>query len=335
MLKNFIMADFIYYSFYCVLLALPLFAVWAAINIFRNRPSWGQVRAMGATAGIFLWIQIIFYFALVDGAFGLISFMADFPIWADLSIFIIFLLVLLFIFYKLNGRNKFKPALFISLVIVPLGLPGSGLIAKLLKIEAIELSQKAGVYYIARRTNELNQIWPQNKITPIGKIIFKTSHEKGSLGDRFTAIRLTGMGFTKMSSKIDKIHGVDSVYLKKFSNNKAELRIVENKVDSASLRGDQMTDEWIKDNARKLVGSNDEKLQETGKLILEAYENNNIVITRELWKYNLEKTSVKITLLDESAKKIREIEPPKGTDTLIKKEIERSCDSGKLNCELN
>ena len=331
------MANFIYYSFYAVLIVLLLFAAWTAINVFRNKPSWGQVRIMGATAGIFLWIQVIFYLALADGFFGIISFMADFPIWVDLAIFIIFLLVLLFIFGKLKRRDTFKPVLFISLVVIPLGLPGAGLVAKLTKIGTLELSQKAGII-LAKKADNLsssNKIWHQNKITPIGKIIFETSHEKGSLGDRFIAIRLTGMGFIKMSSKTDKIHGIDGVYFRKISNNKAELRIIENKVDGAVLSDSQMTDEWIEKSAKELINSNDINLKETGEMILSAYRNDNIVFTRELWKYNLEKASVKITLLDENAKKIREIEAPKGTDTLIKKEIERSCNSGKLNCELN
>ncbi len=118
-----------------------LAALWISFQAFRGKISWGQARVMGIPFTLFLWIQGMFLLVLGADAFAIVSYIIDLPIWIDILIFILLLLIIFGIFFKLLGRNTFKPGLFIPLVLVPLSIPGVGYLGKMTKTGAITLTE--------------------------------------------------------------------------------------------------------------------------------------------------------------------------------------------------
>jgi len=329
--------DWIVIIFYSVLLILLLSGFMFVIQVFRGRVSWGQARAMGISATLFLWIEVIFFLVVFESAFGIVSFIVDLPFWVDLLIALMIFLLIGGIFLKLLKRKTFKPALFLLIVLIPLGIPGIHMVAKISKVGGIEIIQKYGMYFVKSSTSKVDvakHLWPQIKTTIIGKVKFENSHLKGRLGDRLSALRLTGMGYKKLNSKLNSLHGIDGVYIKKSSNGKiSKILIVENKVDSSKLAygpPKQMSDEWVMNNANKLVYQNNDTLRQTGKLIIDTMNHNPTLIEKQLWKHNLELGYTNVKILGKDAESIKSIS--KWDDDLIANELKKWCNKGKIEC---
>ena len=322
-------------------------SVWFAFSAYKKKISWGKARAMGITASSFIWVQILFYLALFEGGIGVISFLVDLPFWIDilLSLMIIFIGVILYI--KLLKRKTFKHKLFIAAIMVPLSIPGGAVVAKLIKTGTIETSRIFGIYIVKNQKNDATFIdniiinntkkdphFPQKKETPIGKIEFRNSHEKGRLGDRITALRLTGMGYKKLTSKIDNIHGIDGVFIKKNESGEIiEVLIVENKVDSARLADNQMSNDWLLKQAELMRNSHDIALQKTGQIIIDSIDNPNIIFKKELWQHDLYKGLTIVKRLGQSGEVLNALHKYK--DNLINNELKRACEKKIYTCELN
>ena len=330
-------ADWLVIIFYSILLILLLSGFIFAIQAFRGRVSWGQARVMGVTATLFVWIEAIFFLVVFESAFGIVSFVVNRPFWVDLLMALIVFLLIGGILFKLSRRNTFKLALFLPLVLVPLGIPGVHMVAKLVKVGCVEITEKSGMYFIKSTTcttDIIKRPWPQIKKTVIGEIKFKNSHEKGRLGDRLSALRLTGIGYKKINSKINSLHGIDGVYIKKANNGKIrEILIVENKVDGSQLSfgpPKQMSDEWVIGNAKKMLKSNDKTLRQTAELIIGTMNNNPALIQKQLWKHDLETGHTSVKLLGKDAELINTI--AKWDDVMIANELRKWCNKGKLEC---
>lgn len=330
-------ANWIIVTFYSILVILLLSGLLFAIQALRGRLSWGQARVMGISAALFVWIELIFFLVVFESAFGIISFIIDLPFWLDILIAVIVFLLIGGIFLKLLKRDTFRPALFIPLVLIPLGIPGVHIVAKVAKIGCVDITQKYGMYFVKSAPCQVDvakKVWPQIKSTIIGNVKFINSHVKGRFGDRLSAIRLTGMGYKKLNSKLNTIHGIDGVYIKKTNGKIREIIIAENKVDRAQLSygpPKQMSDEWVRNNAMKLAEHNSKSLQQTGNLIIDAMNNNPSLIQKQLWKHDLELGHTSVTLLGKDAEFIKS--KYKWEDGSISNELKKWCDKGRLECD--
>ena len=330
-------ADWIIIIFYSILLLLLLSGLLFAIQAFRGRVSWGQARVMGVSAALFIWIEVIFFLVVFESAFGIVSFIVELPFWVDLLMSLMIFLLIGGIFLKLLKRNTFKPALFLPMVLIPLGIPGVHMVAKIAKVGCVEITQKYGMYFVKSSTckvDAVKQLWPQIKTTIIGKIKFENSHVKGRLGDRLSALRLTGMGYKKLNSKLNSLHGIDGVYIKKLNNGKIrEILIVENKVDGSQLAYGpprQMSDEWVMNNAKKMVNQNNETLRKTGELIINTMNNNPKLMQKQLWKHDLESGYTSVKILGKDAESV--MTKSKLKDNMISNELKKWCGKGRIEC---
>lgn len=329
-------SEWITIGFYIILSVFMLSGLLFSIQAIRGKISWGQARIMGVSATLFLWVETIFYLVAFESAFGIVSLIIDLPLWVDFLIAFIVFLFILGIFIKLSRRATFKPALFLSLVLIPLGIPGVNIVAKVTKIGCVELTHKYGMYIVKNtdcKVDVAKKLWPQTKKTIIGEISFKNSHVKGRLGDRLSALRLTGMGYKKLNSKINTLHGIDGVYIKRKNGKINEILIVENKVDGSQLSygpPKQMSDEWIIGNAHKMLSKENKSLQQTGKLIINAMNNNPVLIKKQLWKHDLETGDTSVKKIGKHGEVMETVK--KWKDNLIPNELKKWCNKGRITC---
>lgn len=202
-------ADWLLVLFYGFLVAATTYSMVLAVKAFRHRITWGQARRMGVPFAIFVWLQAIFYFVVFDGAYGIVSIVLATPLWLDLLISAITIIAVGILFFILQRRPKFKPHLFIPLVLIPLGIPGTHLVAKLVRVGAIEVAP-VGALMALKHGDTVAEVLgdyaddisihiplvrsiPKATETVIGQITFLTTVGKGVLGDALTARRLTGM----------------------------------------------------------------------------------------------------------------------------------------------
>lgn len=139
---------------YVVLGVLILFGMNIIINLYKNKPTWGQVRIMGIPFVFFLWIQVIFWIVMAESLYSIVSFIANIPIWIDILISIIILGMILIVFFKVSKNTKFNKALFIPVVLIPLGFPGISVVAKAVKLGSMEITKTSG-FYIVKNINFL------------------------------------------------------------------------------------------------------------------------------------------------------------------------------------
>lgn len=175
--------------------------------------------------------------------------------------------------------------------------------------------------------------WPQIRNTKIGKIIFANSITKGRFGERLTAKRLTGMGYTKIKSKYDSSHGIDGVYIKKKKGKINEIIITESKVDGGTLNAGppkQMSDEWIIDQCHKLLSSGDPDAKQTARLVLDTMQDNPNIIKKQLWKHDLENGKTIVYNLDNNGNINNKVYS--WEDKLIENELRIWCEKGRLKC---
>ncbi|MEA3641656.1 MAG: hypothetical protein VBE63_17185 [Lamprobacter sp.] len=176
--------------------------------------------------------------------------------------------------------------------------------------------------------------WPQRRLAANGRVIaFVSSHQKGTLGDRLTALRLTGQGYEKLPSKYSSLHGIDGVFVRRRANGEvSEIRLVENKVDSAMLSAGppaQMSDAWIRQSCQKMLNSGDTQTADTARLVLEHLDSPKL--RRELWHHDLSTGKTTVRTVDS-------IGQPQGInqrwgDQLMANELNRQCAGARLVCE--
>ncbi len=290
-----------------------MIGLYITIQAFRNKISWGAARYMGIPMTIFAWMTFIYVLVLFEIAYGFVSFILDWPIWIEISLFVVVLVLSLGLYFKLLHREKFKSNLFVALFLVPLGIPGIPTAAKLIS--------RVGPEIITQKVPRVKPRFPQKvQISDSGWVVeFPNPHSKGRLGDSLTARRLTARGYEKAISKIDKIHGIDGVYIKYDGNRRLEeILIVENKVDGSQLVGDQMTADWITRNVDKMVAHPDVNVRRTGELI----RRNPGMVRKQLWHHDLGSGRTTISTLDDKARKSWV-----GTENYIGRLIRKRCES--------
>ncbi len=269
---------------------------------------------MGIPMTIFAWMNVIYGLVLFEGIYGIASLILSFPIWVDISLFAIVLILAMGLYFKLLHREKFKPNLFVALFLVPLSIPGLHTAGKLIpRVTPTDLAPpaiiKSGTHF------------PQRvQVVGSGYVVeFPNSHSKGRLGDSLTARRLTARGYRKEKSKVDQAHGIDGVYVRyKRNGHPKEILIVENKVDRGTLISDQMTDAWVTRNVEKMVVHSDRKVRHTGELI-RKYPH---LIRKELWHHDLKSGKTSVSVLDREAK----TSPPRIENYLVN-QIRQRCES--------
>jgi hypothetical protein len=168
-----------------------------------------------------------------------------------------------------------------------------------------------------------------SKIKP-AVVNFKNSHEKGTLGDRITNVKMGGMGYKPLKSKIDQIHGFDSVFVKKEANETIkDLVIIENKANTKGnpfkLADGQMSNEWIDKLIEEMLKHEKAEIRETAELL----KNNRDKIRTELWHHDFDNGVIKRYELDDGKiVNLRNV----WKDSTIKNEIARQCGTKALDC---
>lgn len=272
-----------------VWITLGIIGLLMAINMFRNSIRWPVARYMGVTAAIFGWMVFIYWLVLFEGVYGIASIILDWPLWMDISLFLGIFALSLYLYFKLLHREKFKPQLFASLFLLPLSIPGIHTTGKLFR--ASEIIKELPAPKIK------TQYFQETVVADSGYIVkFRDSHEKGRLGDSLTARHLTAKRYDKEISKLDKVHGIDGVYVRRDSSRKPlDITIVENKVDSSRLSPGQMSDDWVGEKLARMMEHGDDSLRQTARLI----RSNPDIVRKELWHHNLRTGTTSIYSLDE------------------------------------
>ena len=135
------MADFVYWSFYVLGLAFAVSLLISVVTAFIGKPSWGQMRVTGVTLALFAWINALFYLAIFEAAFGVISFILNFPIWINIVLSLLLFGAASVIFIQLSQRSTFKPEAFIAIVLVPLSISGVSIIGTAAKEGSLLVSK--------------------------------------------------------------------------------------------------------------------------------------------------------------------------------------------------
>lgn len=175
--------------------------------------------------------------------------------------------------------------------------------------------------------------WPRHQRAANGKtIVFLNSQQKGRLGDRLTALRLTGQGYEKLKSKYNALHGIDGVYVKRSANGEVlEIRLIDSKVDSAQLNPGppaQMSDAWIRQSCQKMLDSGDPQTARTARLILDHFESPKL--RREVWHHDLSTGKTTVRPVDTRGRPRHATEH--WDDRLVVNELDRQCELDRLAC---
>lgn len=176
--------------------------------------------------------------------------------------------------------------------------------------------------------------WPQRLPAANGQVIvFASSQQKGTLGDRLTALRLTGQGYEKLPSKYNSLHGIDGVFVRRSPTGEiAEIRLVENKVDSAVLNPGppaQMSDDWIRHACHKMLNSGDARTADTAHLLLDYLDSPKL--RRELWHHDLATGKTRVRSVDRTGRP--QAIDQAWDDRLVANELSRQCDTARLVCQ--
>jgi hypothetical protein len=148
-------------AFYLLGIACALSILVSAINALRGKPSWGQARVMGVTSVLFGWINLLFYFAVFQAGYGIVSAILNFPDWIDILLSILLFVFAAIIYFLLSARSTFKPEPFIAVVLLPLSLTGVKIVNTSFK-EGTLLVNKVGLFYVPEivtsQTKKLSKI---------------------------------------------------------------------------------------------------------------------------------------------------------------------------------
>jgi hypothetical protein len=135
------MIDFVYWAFYALGLAFAVSFLVSVVTAFMGKPSWGQMRVTGVTLALFGWINALFYLAVFEAAFGIISFILNLPSWINIALSILLFGAASVIFIQLSQRATFKPEAFIAVVLVPLSISGVSIIGTAAKEGSLLVSK--------------------------------------------------------------------------------------------------------------------------------------------------------------------------------------------------
>lgn len=295
---------------------LGIVGLYISIQVFRNRISWGTARYMGIPIATFAWMNIIYWFVLFEGAYGFLSLVLDWPLWIDISLFCVILVLSLWVYFRLLHREKFKPNLFWTLFLIPLSIPGIHTAGKLIpRVAPIETVKPAKIIKSSAPFPQTVHVYGSGY-----QVEFLDSQSKGRLGDSLTARRLTAEGYTKETSKLDQVHGIDGVFVRYNTHGRPKkILVVENKVDKGRLTSHQMTDDWIKREVDKMLKNPEAKVRHTGRLI-QKYRH---LVHKELWHHDLRNGKTTISVLDGEANKSSFRE-----EKYIGNQIKRRCQTG-------
>ena len=235
------MATLIIVFFYGGFLALLSSALFFAVRAFQNRPSWGQMRLIGVTAALFVWIEIIFHLAVFENAISFVSFVLDLPVWFDLVVAGSVLIVVATVYFRLKKRNTFNNAAFVALVLIPLGIPSIQMIGKLIRAGSSEVVVMVGGFLVKKP-----------HVIPIPLHVNVAVY-----GEKITSAILLSRGYVRIESHVSGNQGIDGIFVKYAPESKskrdiAEVIIEETKVGSGRLAQGQMTKGWINDRLEVL-----------------------------------------------------------------------------------
>ena len=118
--------------FFGVWMALAAIGLCLAVQLYRNKINWFRARCMGITMTIFAWMNAVYGLVLFEGVYGVFSIALDLPLVVDIALFVAILGVSAGVYFKLRGKPTFKSAVFVSLFLVPLSIPGLPTAAKLM-----------------------------------------------------------------------------------------------------------------------------------------------------------------------------------------------------------
>lgn len=193
---------------------------------------------------------------------------------------------------------------------------------------------KSGVLTMDNAKRIAHSPWRLKFSTVRGVILFENSHAKGRLGDHLTARRLTAMGFKKLSSKYNTLHGIDGIYVKHDASGKiSEIKIVENKMDSSTLQPGpprQMSQLWIENNLGKMMVSSDKETRKIAETTLYAIKNNPSIVSTELWHHDLMRGVTVVKRVDQNGFSKEIIK--RYDDRMIFNTLEKQCEKGSLVC---
>ena len=292
--------------FYAVWIILAAVGLSIAIQVYRKKISWGQARRMGIPMTVFAWMNIIYGFVLFEGAYGLVSVLLDLPIWMDIALFLGVFGMMMGVYFKLRRRAKFNPAVFMSLFLIPLSIPGTHMAAKLVPamgkvmpavgrlvplIPGVQTAKKLIPLNASeiRKLDEIPKPFPQwAQIGGSGyRVEFQDTLSKGTFGDWLTARRMGVKGYKKLASKIDESHGLDGVYAR-YNNGNLQA----------------------------------EEVRRTGVLIRSRPD----LVRKELWHHDLDNGVTTISSLDaEAAKTSRK------TEEFISNQVRKRCESARTD----
>ena len=119
-------------TFFCVWLASAAIGLGLAVKLYRDKIKWPRARRMGINMAIFTWMNAIYGFVLFEGIYGVVSVILDLPLIVDVALFLAILGTAAGVYLKLRGKPKFRSAVFVSLFLVPLSIPGFSTAAKLM-----------------------------------------------------------------------------------------------------------------------------------------------------------------------------------------------------------
>ncbi len=289
-----------------------LFAVLA----FRNRVKPGAARRMGVPAIIFTWMGFIYWLVLFEGAYGLVGMLLDLPLWVDIVFFLVILGLSITIYSILLRRKKFNSEWFRAIFLIPLTIPGvhtaARLVPKAIPTPVVKVESPAPGVRFPR----------QEAVAGSGyRVEFENTHSKGRLGDHLTARRLTAKSYTKMVSKLNRLHGIDGVYVRfDGKGNPREILIVENKVDFARLAPDQMTDRWVTERVDAMLAHPKNDVRRTGELI----RDNRSVVRKELHHHDLGSGKTTISSVDAEGRTSRV-----RTESFLAEQVRKLCEAKK------
>ena len=308
------------YTILALWVVLSMVGVFFAIQAFRAKITWGKARLMGIPMVVFGWMTFIYWLVLFEGVYGIASLILNWPLWIDIMLFLVIFGMVLTVYLRLLHRKKFKPILFSSLFLIPLSIPGIHTVGKL--IPKFPFVEKLAPVEVSKLSKNPAAFPRRIHIGDSGyKVEFQNSQAMGRFGDSLTAKRLTAQGYTKEISKLDEIHGIDGVYVwYKNSGAPREIKIVENKVGSGILVGDQMTDMWVNKRVSQMLKHTDAKVRRTGELI----RTNQSLVHKELWHYDLDSGKVTTSPLDAEARKMSS-----NMGINISNLVRKSCESKK------
>lgn len=326
----------------------------AVVTVILKRIKWGQARYMGIPKDKFFWMNVIYSLVLFAGGYGIVSTVMDWPIWTDIAITLIILLICIAIYLSLRSRPAFKVRRFIALFLIPFSIPGTGGVVKAISKAptqeiirysepVIDVLKKEGGIVLKnlgpRTSKTTDSVGNVAKVYPISipvrgsgySVKFKNSLEEGRLGDKLTSAYLKNDGYKKLPSQLPGGQGIDGVYIKSSLFVQVDgkipqgshVRIIENKVNTSPLSPGQMGTKWTDNNIEKM--KNHEHLKSTAVLL----EKHRSSATPELWRHDLHKSRSIVKVLNSKAEVIFKYDLPEG---FIPEVIKRMCKSKSLDC---